>query len=209
MRVPRPAARFEPERIARIKVCLTRLIEYGTDGYPPYVRTRLKISNVVAYLIAAFALIYAIQQALADASLLAPAIALNLANMLVALLVPFAHRFSDIAGAFLLTVIEFVALFSFTALFGTASGIHLQYFAAPAAFFVIFGSRRLLLTPWHRLRVPTFCILRQTPYSRALRRASQWTRGRWVALCHGRIHDVHDDQRRRVLRFPARRSGPG
>ena len=145
MRVPRPAARFEPERIARIKACLTRLIEYGTDGYPPYVRTRLKILNVVAYLIAAFALIYAIQQALADASLLAPAIALNLANMLVALLVPFAHRFSDIAGAFLLTVIEFVALFSFTALFGTASGIHLQYFAAPAAFFVIFGSRRLLL----------------------------------------------------------------
>ena len=63
MRVPRPAARFEPERIARVKACLTRLIEYGTDGYPPYVRTRLKILNVVAYLIAAFTLIYAIQQA--------------------------------------------------------------------------------------------------------------------------------------------------
>lgn len=145
MRVPRPAVRFKPELIARAKAWLAWLIEYGTSGYAPDVRTRLKILNVVAYLIAAFALIYAIQQALADASLLAPAIALNLANMLVALLVPFAHRISDIAGAFLLTVTEFVALFSFTALFGTTSGIHLQYFAAPAAFFVIFGSRRLLL----------------------------------------------------------------
>lgn len=141
----RPAPRFDLEQWARAKARLAWLIDYGTDGYPTEIRARLKILNVVAYLIAAFALIYAIQQMLADARLLAPAIALNLLNMLVALLVPFAHRINDIAGALLLTVTEFIALFTFTALFGTASGIHLQYFAAPAAFFVIFGSRRLAL----------------------------------------------------------------
>jgi adenylate cyclase len=145
MRVPRLAARFEPERIARAKAWLGRLIEYGTDGYAPEVRTRLKILNVVAYLIAAFTLLYAIQQLVADARLFAPAIALNLAVVVVALLVPLAHRINDIAGALLITVAEFVALFLFAALFGTASGIHLQYFAGPAAFFVIFGPRRLIL----------------------------------------------------------------
>jgi adenylate cyclase len=143
--VSRLAAHFAPERIARAKAWCTWLVEYGTEGYAPDVRTRLKILNVVAYLIAAFALVYAIQQMLADAKLLAPAIGLNLLNVLLALLVPFAHRINDIAGALLLTAIEFVSLFAFTALFGTTSGIHLQYFAAPAAFFVIFGSRRLVL----------------------------------------------------------------
>lgn len=141
----RLAAHFALEWIARTRAWATRLVEYGTHAYAPDVRTRLKILNVVAYLIAAFALVYAIQQMLADARLLASAIVLNLANMLVALLVPFAHRINDIAGALLLTLTEFVALFLFTALFGTSSGIHLQYFAGPAAFFVIFGRRRLLI----------------------------------------------------------------
>ncbi len=149
MRVPRPIARFEPERIARgkaqVKTWLGRLIELGTAGYAPEVRTRLKILNVVAYLIAAFTLLYALQQLVTDARLFAPAIALNLGVVVVALLVPLAHRINDMAGALLITVAEFVALFLFTALFGTASGIHLQYFAGPAAFFVIFGPRRLIL----------------------------------------------------------------
>jgi adenylate cyclase len=149
MRLPRPAARFEPERISRVKAqvkaWLTRLIEYGTGDYAPEVRTRLKILNVFAYLIAAFSLLYAIQQALADARLFAPAIALNVVVGVAALVVPFAHRISDIAGALMLALTQFVAQFLFTALFGTASGIHLHYFAGPAAIFVIFGPRRLVL----------------------------------------------------------------
>lgn len=145
MQVPRLAARFEPERIARAKAWLTRLIEYGTGGYAPEVRTRLKILNVFAYLIAAFSLLYAIQQALADARLFAPAIALNVVVGVAALVVPFAHRISDMAGALMLALTQFVGQFLFTVLFGTASGIHLHYFAAPAAIFVIFGPRRLVL----------------------------------------------------------------
>ena len=132
-------------RIAAARAWLGRLIEYGTQGYAPEVRTRLKILNVVAYLIAAFTLVYTLQQLLMDAKLFAPAIVLNLAVVVVALLVPFAHRINDIAGALLITLTEFVAVFLFTALFGTPSGIHLQYFAGPAAFFVIFGRQRLAL----------------------------------------------------------------
>lgn len=124
---------------------LARLIELGTEGYPPDVRTRLKILNVVAYLIAAFTLVYAVQQMFADFRLLAPVIALNLAIVAVALLVPLAHRISDIAGALLITLTEYAALFLFMAYLGRTSGVHLQYFAAPAAFFVIFGLQRLRL----------------------------------------------------------------
>ncbi|MBX9591365.1 MAG: adenylate/guanylate cyclase domain-containing protein [Hyphomonadaceae bacterium] len=145
MRVPRIAPRFASARTARARAWLERLVDYGTQGYPPEVATRLKILNVVAYLIAAFTLFYAILQLLTDARLLAPAIALNLLVVVVALLVPFMHRISDIAGALMIALTEFAVLFLLTALFGTASGIHLQYFAGPATFFVIFGWRRLTL----------------------------------------------------------------
>ena len=103
LRVSRPAAHFAPERIARAKAWCTWLVEYGTEGYAPDVRTRLKILNVVAYLIAVFTLVYAVQQLLADARLLAPGDRPQpAASCCVALLVPFAHRFNDIAGALMI-----------------------------------------------------------------------------------------------------------
>ena len=99
----------------------------------------------MAYLIALITLIYAIQQMFVDFRLLLPVIVLNLVIVAIALLVPFAHRINDIAGALLIAVTEYIALFLFTLYLGHTSGVHIQYFATPAAFFVIFGLHRLRL----------------------------------------------------------------
>jgi adenylate cyclase len=145
MKTRRLAQLIGPARLERLKALLVRLVEYGTHAYAPEIRTRLKILNVVAYLIAVFTLIYAIQYAFKGFSKFAPLVYLNLTVVAVALLVPFAHRFSDIAGALLIALAEFAALFIFTLMLGRSSGIQLQYFACPAAFFVIFGLERVRL----------------------------------------------------------------
>jgi adenylate cyclase len=145
MRAPRKGDLIDPTRLGRVGGWLVRLIEYGTHRYDRETQRRLKILNVVAYLVALITLIYAIQQMFVDLRLLLPVIVLNLMIVAIALLVPFAHRFNDIAGALLIAIAEYIALFLFTLYLGRTSGIHLQYFATPAAFFVIFGLHRLRL----------------------------------------------------------------
>src|SRR4249920_3720836 len=101
MRAPRTADLIYWAKLVRLDARLVRLIEYGTSGYDRETKRRLKILNVVAYLVAFFTLIYAIQQMLVDIRLLAPVIVLNLAIVAIALLVPLAHRINDIAGVLL------------------------------------------------------------------------------------------------------------
>jgi adenylate cyclase len=72
-------------------------------------------------------------------------IAINVFLVVAALSVPFAHRISDTAGGLIIVVSEFIALLALTALLGRASGVHIQYFIAPAATFVVFGLKRLHL----------------------------------------------------------------
>ena len=55
-RGPRPASR------RRLRALVKLAAEAGTAGYPPDMRRRLKILNMIAYLIAVTTLIYAIQQ---------------------------------------------------------------------------------------------------------------------------------------------------
>ena len=125
---------------------LERAIAAGTSGYPRETRRRLRVLNVVAYLIAAFTLSYAVQQALVlDPVVFAPVIGINLGLIVIALLVLFAHRLHETAGALLLAFSEFAALFAFTAFLGTEAGGHLQYFVGAAAPFVILGLGRLRL----------------------------------------------------------------
>jgi adenylate cyclase len=124
---------------------LTRLAGYGTAGYPEAVRRRLRIMNVAAYLIAAFNLFYALEQVILDYETWKPVIFINLALSAVALAVPFLHRFSDIAGALTLGISENIGLFVLTYILGTDSGLHMQYFAAVAGYFVVLGLGRLKL----------------------------------------------------------------
>src|SRR5438105_14991384 len=93
--------------VRRVRAVLKRLAEAGTQGYPPDTRRRLKILNMIAYLIAITTLIYAIQQSVQDFHTYAPMILLNLVLVVTVLLVPFAHRFNAIAGGLLIVGSEY------------------------------------------------------------------------------------------------------
>ncbi len=131
--------------VRRLRALGRRLAAAGTASHPPDVRRRLKILNVMCYLIAATTLLYAIQQAATDFTTYASMIYLNLALVAAVLLVPFAHRISDIAGGLLLVAVEYAALIGFASFFSREGGGHLQYLIAAAAAFVIFGLQRLWL----------------------------------------------------------------
>ncbi len=133
------------ERLRRFARWLARLSTYGTASYPPPVRRRLKIMNVTAYVIALFTLVYAVQQAFLDFQAWKPIIFINLGMAAVALTVPFLHRYGELVGPFVILVSELAGIFLLTYYLGRDSGLHIQYFAAPAAFFVILGLDRLKL----------------------------------------------------------------
>ena len=122
-----------------------RLAAAGTARYPPDVRRRLKILNVMCYLIATTTTLYAIQQATTDFNTYAPMVFVNVALVATVLMVPFAHRINEIAGGLLLVGAEYAALFAFTDFFSREGGAHLQYIIGGAAPFVIFGLHRIRL----------------------------------------------------------------
>jgi adenylate cyclase len=145
MLAPRLKSLLRSDSAALWRRRLTRLAEYGTAGYPPPVRRRLRIMNVAAYLIAVFTLVYTIEQVILDFETWKPVIFINLVLISVALAAPFLHRFNDIAGALTLGISENIGLFLLTYILGTGSGLHMQYFAAVAGYFVVLGLGRLKL----------------------------------------------------------------
>ena len=64
-------------RVGAVRRRLVRLSGYGTGGYPPRIRRRLKIMNVTAYVVAVFTLIYALQQMFLDFQTWKPVIFIN------------------------------------------------------------------------------------------------------------------------------------
>ncbi len=124
---------------------LAWLAELGTAGYPRAVRRRLTIVNAMAFLIAIFSAVYAGVFVHYGAAAYMPLVLVNLALVAVALLVPLAHRFNDIAGAILIAAAEFIALFFFVRSLGHDSGIQLNYIIAAAVSFAIYGMSRFRL----------------------------------------------------------------
>lgn len=118
---------------------LATLAELGTAGYPRAVRRRLTIVNAMAFLIALFSAVYALVFAYFDAKTYMPLIVINVMLMGIALLVPLAHRINDIAGALVIAVAEYAALFFFVAALGHNSGIQINYIIAAAVAFAIYG----------------------------------------------------------------------
>ncbi|MFA5955379.1 adenylate/guanylate cyclase domain-containing protein [Hyphomicrobium sp.] len=117
----------------------------GIGGYPPDIQRRLKIVNVFSALVVVTTCIYAAQLLASGNKEMLPAVYINLGVALLVSLVPFMHRFNEIAGGLLLVVAEFSALIGFTAFFGRMGGAPLQYVIAAAAPFVIFEARRFWL----------------------------------------------------------------
>jgi adenylate cyclase len=125
---------------------LSRLAEVGIAHYPRATRRRLKIVNVMAFMIAVFSLIYAGVFAVFGVEEYWPLIVLNLALAAVALLAPLAHRLNDIAAALIICAAEFAALFFFVRELGRDSGIQLNYIIAAAVAFAIYDRTRIGLS---------------------------------------------------------------
>ena len=125
---------------------LAGLAELGTEGYPRPARRQMAIVNLMAVLIAIFSAIYAIVFALYGMDVYLHLIVVNLLLVAVALFVPLAHRISDIAGALLIAIAEFAALFYFVRALGHDSGIQTNYIIAAAVAFAICGMTRFRLT---------------------------------------------------------------
>ncbi len=132
-------------RLAGVGPWLARLVEAGTQGYPPDTKRRLMILNMIAYLIVVTTLIYAVQQTFLDYERYWPIIHINSALVFIIAAVPFAHRFGPVAAALLILVSECTALFALTSYLGRESGLHIQYVAFSAGAFVVFGLGRLWL----------------------------------------------------------------
>ena len=124
---------------------LRLLADAGTAGYPPDIKRRLKILNLIAYLIAATTFLYAIQLTQMGFKEYQSMIYMNLGLVVAALMVPFAHRISEIAGGLLIVGAEYAALMGFTAFFSREAGLQLQFIVAAAALFVIFDLKRIRL----------------------------------------------------------------
>ena len=122
-----------------------RLVDYGTAAYPPKVRRRLKILNVMAYLIAIFSAMFAATYALEDLSAYRWAVVINLALVVAALCAPLLHRYHDVAAAMLIMVAEYAGLFGLVALLGRSSGIQLNLIGAAAVSFAVLGRERIRL----------------------------------------------------------------
>lgn len=124
---------------------LNRFAELGTKGYPRLTRRRLGIVNLMALLIAAFSAVYAVVYAAYGIAVYKPLIVVNLVLVALALLVPLAHRISNVAAAILLAVVELVVLFFFVRELGRDSGIQINYIIVAAVSFAIAGLERMRL----------------------------------------------------------------
>jgi adenylate cyclase len=134
-----------PAVAQRRQPLLRWLLDLGTAGYSLKERRRLNILNAMAALIVVSSAAYALSYALTDADAYRWVIAINLALVVMALLVPAAHRISVLAGGLMIMASEIPALFGLVAILGRDSGIQLNLIVGAAAAFFVFGGTRPLL----------------------------------------------------------------
>ncbi len=99
----------------------------------------------MSYLAASSTFIYILLYFVLDMRTYAPVIIINIVVLVLLLMIPFVHRFHELAGAVLLALTEYIGLLALTAYLGRPSGIHLQYVIGASASFLIFGLNRLWL----------------------------------------------------------------
>jgi adenylate cyclase len=122
-----------------------RWVDWGTHGYAEEEQRRLKILNVFAAFVMLATATYSVQNAFMDFEKFRPIILINTGLLIMAASLPLLHRFGPIAAGMTLVICEYAALVALSAYLGRNAGLHLQYFVAAAATFVILGPERLRL----------------------------------------------------------------
>ena len=118
------------------------LLDLGTAGYTPNQRRRLNIINATAALIVVSSASYAASYSMRDAYAFRWVIAINLGLIVMALLVPLAHRMNDLLGGMMIILTEIPALFGLVAMLGRDTGIQLNLIIGASAAFFVFGGTR-------------------------------------------------------------------
>jgi adenylate cyclase len=124
---------------------LSWLLDLGTAGYSHNQRRRLNVLNAMAALIVISSAAYGASYALRDAHTYRWVIAINWALVVMALMVPVAHRVNDLLGGLMIIVTEIPALFGLVAILGRDSGVQLNLIVGAAAAFFVFGATRPIL----------------------------------------------------------------
>lgn len=129
--------------LRRFPDIFNRIVRAGTDGFPSQTKRRLIVTNITGYLATISSLNYAVTYALHNFEVLKWPVIVNLLSAASTASMPLLHRFGSAVGGLVLATSLFITIFYFTYIFGREAGIHLNYFGAAAAAFVIFGLRRL------------------------------------------------------------------
>lgn len=123
---------------------LVSWISYGTDRYPARVARRLRVLNVTAWLSAAFAFGFSLND-ISDPKLWTLG-ATNIIACLFTATIPLWHRFGELVGPIVYVVGAFTIISIECVMLGTGTGIQMQYAAIAAGMILVLGpSRRALI----------------------------------------------------------------
>jgi hypothetical protein len=103
----------------------------GTAGYPPRIRRRLAVTNIIAAMVSLMTIPYVLLYVAYDWYGLLPAIIAFSPQVIFYALTPYFHRYGPISGALYLCTIWLIFGIGYCMFFGRDSGLHF-YFFCPA-----------------------------------------------------------------------------
>lgn len=118
----------------------------GTAGYPPRIRRRLAVTNVIAAMISLMTIPYILLYIFYDWWGLLPAIIAFSPQVVFYALTPYFHRYGPTAAALYLCTMWLIFGVGYCMFFGRESGLHFYFLPGAAASMLVFGSERLLLS---------------------------------------------------------------
>ncbi len=130
----------------RLPVVLWWIARIGTSGYPPRIRRRLAVTNVISALYSLITIPYILFYLVYDGWGLLPAIIAFAPQILFYAVTPFFHRFGPSAGAIYLCTMWLIFGVACGLFFGRDSGLQFFFLPAAAASILVFGAERLALS---------------------------------------------------------------
>ncbi len=118
----------------------------GTAGYPPRVRRRLAVTNVISAMVSLMTIPYILIYVFYDWYGLLPAIIAFSPQIVLYAVTPFFHRFGPTSAALYLCSIWLIFGIGYCMFFGRESGLHFYFLPGAAASMLVFGPERLVLS---------------------------------------------------------------
>jgi class 3 adenylate cyclase len=136
----------KPRSFWRLPNAVWWVARIGTAGYPPRIRRRLAVTNVIAAMVSLMTIPYVLLYVFYDWYGLLPAIIAFSPQVVFYALTPYFHRFGPISGALYLCAMWLIFGVSYCMFFGRDSGLHFYFLPAAAASMLVFGAERVLVS---------------------------------------------------------------